>query len=149
MSGTVRITTTVRFTDADGVERQPVSSDKTITVDGNYVDAAAVSVAASASQTLFDLSGSAYPIADFDALMIVVEECEDGKVMLELETDTGGTIRSNSLCLAKDVPLILGADDSFNGTSGSFAGTLRVIKKAVVKNTSSGTAARVRVFAAT
>lgn len=149
MSGSVRITTTVRFTDADGTERQPISSDKTITVDGSYIDTGAVAIAAGATLTLFDLSGSAYPISDFDALMIVVEECEDGKVMLELETDTGGTIRSNSLCLANDVPLILGADDSYNGTSGSFAGTLRVIKKAVVKNTSSGTAARLHVFAAT
>lgn len=145
----VKITTSVAFTDADGVQHEPLTATKTITVDGGSLGAGVSSIAAGGTKVLMDLTNALSPIADFDVLVIVAEECEDGKVMLELTTDVGGTIRTASVCLAKDVPFVLGADDSYNNTSANFAGTLDVIQKAEVKNTSSGTAARVRLFAAT
>ena len=146
---TVRISTTIRFTDADGTERAPLEYDKTLTVDGNYVDLGVASLAVSTAKSLLDLTDSSFNITDFDALVLVFESGEEGKVMAELVTDKGGTPRYNSLPLAMDVPLVLGADDSYNGTSGSFAGSLTTIKEILVKNTSASTVARVRIFAVT
>lgn len=149
MAGTVRINTTIRFTDSNGVEREPLTTDKSVSVDGTYVDLGINTLATSTAKTLIDVTDASFNISDFDVLAVVMEDGEDGKVLLELTTDVGGTERHNSIPLAKNVPLVLGADDSYNGTAGSFAGTLDVLQKVQAKNISSTTSARVRLIAVT
>lgn len=146
---TIRLTTTITITEASGLVREPLTYDKSITVDGTLVEVVQAALAVSTAKSLLDVTDSSFNLSDFDALIVVMEDGEDGKVMLELVTDKGGTPKYSSLPLAKNVPVVLGADDSYNGTAGAFAGALTTIKEALVKNTSASTTARVRLLAVT
>ena len=86
-------------------------------------------VAASGTQTLWDTTtDSTEATSDFDFLYIIANSTID----LEFTTNEGHA--SEELCtmrVIKDVPFILGADDSYydHSASDAYAGTLDVIDK--------------------
>lgn len=104
------------------------------------------SIANGGTQELFDVDDD---IGDFDFLWILSDQSD---VLLEIvvddDADNGESYQVKELFAG--LPFILGSDDALasDGTVSAFTGTADLIERITVKN-SSGSTAKVRVFAAT
>lgn len=92
-------------------------------------------------------SAATAPLDDFDFLYVISNR---DSVYLQLTVADGhGSEENLVLPLRKDVPFLLGADDSYRGVSPDFAaGTLDTIDKLMVQNLS-GDVATIKVLAVT
>lgn len=139
MSYDVTVTVTLQI-DSDAVETVGTRtySTKTLSMDQRWS-------LSSSTATLWDPTASGN-VADFELLVL----SSDSDVELEFTTNNGDANEElSSLRLAANVPLLLGANDSFynHSASDAFAGTLDVIDLIRAKETAGATAnVRLRLY---
>lgn len=142
----IRVETLIKFTDERGITKKiPIAttiSSRSKPEERDY------SIADAATQNCWD------PVAvdtenpgSFGFLAI----WSDGDVDVAFHCDDGGEVGKVvfTLRVTQDVPLILGADDSYAnvGVDDAFSGTLDVIDRIYIKN-SSGTTRKIKVIIA-
>ncbi len=143
----IKVDTTITVTDTQG-KKKKFTVTKTIT-GLTALEVRDYSLTADATRSLWDPATDATEaMSNFDFFMAWT----DGNVDLELITDVGadngdeaGTVR-----LVSDLPLMLGADDSYANVTGVDAlgtGTLDVIDKIRVKEVSSATRKLITIMA--
>ncbi len=145
--GQIQITTIIVITDEKS-QRKPLVTRKTIT-GLTAIEERDYAINGSSTRTIWDPANNATEVmTDFDFLFA----WSDGDVFLENVADIGaenGT-ESGVIKVVKDLPYMLGADDSFaNYTAGAgTAGTADVIDKLIV-NEAAGSARKLKVIMAT
>ena len=129
MAGTVTITTTITVIDDDLAAPLVITCAPTQTSFTAFEDKR-FAIGSGVTKTLWDpTTDASEAVADFD-LMIAIS---DGNLDLEMTCNEGNANEQISVVrLTDQLPLMLGADDSYFGATQGVTGTLDVIDKMLV-----------------
>ena len=120
----IKIETTITITDERDITKAPFTITKNFT-GLTRLEERDYPIAADETKIIWDpITDGSEVMTDFDLFLAWA----DGEVDLEFTTDLGGVPSFDVKRLVADVPLILGADDTVQGT-GAFGQTADVIDK--------------------
>lgn len=137
-TGTIRITTTIEITTPLGIHLEPITVRKTVTGITAIDPLRSFAFTAAQSRTIYDPTVEATEnMTTWDGLIAWT----NGTIDFECTANEGDA--NERLCvhrLVAELPLMIGADDSFYGATGGLGGTADVTDKIRAAEAGSSTA---------